>query len=274
MAAHAETIQVPWGGPPVPVGKERVLCGTLPEGWSTDAACKTIGPPASAGTSGRTVGVSVADDANACTHAAVQVTVVATPPWPEIDLASVTFYPTEGRIEYRGQRLDQSQILWQLDKRSGQETCLAPAIVGKGQSCSVPVDRDLPVDTVFRWLPAGAKSGTDATTYDGHGQRVDAASLILRPASIVVGQVFATTEALDVSQGTGTLPMLHPGSVATVDCGLARCELGDAGISQRQSDHHGVARGFALGHPGHRHHAHRFLTPAPIHLGDPTPSSH
>jgi len=231
--AQAETIQVPEGGRPVPVGKERVLCGSPPEGWSTDSARKTVQPPASASTSGRITMISVADDAGACARAASPVTMIVTEPWPEIDPASVTLFPDEGRIEYKGQHLDQSQILWQAEKRKGQEACLAPSLAGKTQSCAVPVDRDLPMDTVFRWLPAGAKAGTDVTTYDGRGQRVDTTSWVLRPASIVLGQVFTAADMLDVSQGTGTVAVLHPGSVASVDCGLARCELGDAGIMVR-----------------------------------------
>lgn len=38
---------------------------------------------------------------------------------------------------------------------------------------------------------------------------------------------------MDVSQGTGVLPLAHPEAVASVDCGLARCELGEGGILVR-----------------------------------------
>jgi hypothetical protein len=70
-------------------------------------------------------------------------------------------------------------------------------------------------------------------TFDSQGQRVDVASWKIRPARTVVGQIFAATESLDVSQGTGILPLAHPEAVASVDCGLARCELGEAGILVR-----------------------------------------
>ena len=232
-AARAETIQVPAGGTAVPVGKDRVVCDALPEGWSAEQGGKAIRPPAGANPTVRAATVAVADNAKACDRAASALTVIATAPWPEIDLASVTFFRDEGRLEYRGQHLEQSQVLWQADKRHGQEMCLSPTLGGKSEACSVPVDRDLPADVVFRWLPAGGKDGADVATYDGRGQRVDAATLVLRPATIVLGQVFATTDTLDVSQGTGAVPILHAGSLSSVDCGLARCELGDAGVVVR-----------------------------------------
>ena len=130
-AARAETIQVPVGGTAVPIGKDRVVCGAPPEGWSAEQGGKVIRPPASASDTARAATVAIADDAKACDRATTTLTVVATARWPEIDLASVTFYRDEGRIEYKGQHLEQSQVLWQVDKRHGQESCLAPALGGK-----------------------------------------------------------------------------------------------------------------------------------------------
>ncbi len=231
--AWAETIEIPEGGASVPLGRNRVLCGTLPQGWTTDGARKTIRPPANAGEADRRADISVAEDTGACAHAATPLTVIVTAVWPEIDPASVTWYPDEGRIEYKGRRLDQSQVAWQSDKLSGQESCLAPTVVGKTESCTVPIHRNLPADTVLRLLPAGASADSDVISYDVHGQRVDTAASILHPASIVLGQVFPATDTLDVSQGTGTIPIPHPGSLSSVDCGLARCELGDAEIVVR-----------------------------------------
>ncbi len=231
--AWAETIQVPEGGAAVPLGRDRVLCGTPPEGWATDPARRTIRPPASVDAFGRRVEVSIAEDTAACAHAAPLLTVIATAAWPEIDPASVVFYPDEGRIEYKGHQLEQSQVVWQSDKLSGQESCLAPSLAGKTETCAVPTARNLAADAVLRLLPAGASTSNDVLSYDIHGERVDTASFILRPASIVLGQVFPATDTLDVSQGTGTVPIPHPGCLSSVDCGLARCELGEAGIIVR-----------------------------------------
>ena len=228
--AMAETLQVPEGGKAIPLGRNRVLCGASPDGWTASGDRESVRPPEVASVSNRTVEIQVAAEREACAHAKSTLTLIAFAPWPDIDPSSVTFFADEGRIELKGTHLEQSQILWQAANHSGQESCLAPTAVGKLQQCTLPLDRKLPVDTVFRWLPAYAKDGPDVTTFDSQGQRVDIASLKLRPARTIVGQVFAASESLDVSQGMCVLPLVHPEAVAGVECGLARCELGEGGI--------------------------------------------
>jgi hypothetical protein len=232
-AARAETIQVPEGGKAVPLGGQRVLCGVAPEGWTASGDRKSVRPPDAASVSNRTVEVQVAADADGCARAKSVLTLIAVSRWPEIDPASVTFFPDEGRLDFRGTHLEQSQIVWQGGDHAGQEACPAPTAAGKLQQCAVPLDRRLPGNTVLRWLPAYAKDGPDVTTFDGQGRRVDVASFTIRPARTVIGQVFATTEALDISQGFGVLPLAHPEAVAGVDCGMARCELGEGGVVVR-----------------------------------------
>jgi hypothetical protein len=231
--ALAETLQVPEGGNAVPLGANRVLCSASPDGWTVSGDRQSVRPPEAASVSNRTVEVQVAVDPNGCAHAKSGLTLIAVGRWPDIDPSSVTFFPDEGRLEFKGTNVEQSQILWQSPNHSGQEACLAPTATGKFQQCAIPLDRKLPFDTTFRWLPAYAKDGPDVGTFDSQGQRVDVASFKLRPAHTVVGQIFAATESLDVSQGMGVLPLVHPEAVATVDCGLARCELGDSGILVR-----------------------------------------
>jgi hypothetical protein len=232
-AALAETLQVPEGGKPIPLGSARVLCGAAPEGWTVSDDRRSVRPPEAANGSNRSAEVLLGSDTDGCKRPSAALTLMAVAHWPEIDPASVTFFPDEGRIELKGTHLEQSQILWQSPNHAGQDTCIAPTSAGKLQFCAVPLDRKLPADTTLRWLPANAKDGPDVTTFDSQGQRVDAALFKLRPARTVVAQIFAATDSLDVSQGLGILPLAHPEAVASVDCGLARCELGEGGIVVR-----------------------------------------
>jgi hypothetical protein len=231
--ALAETIQVPEGGKAIPLGNNRVLCSASPDGWTASGDRQSVRPPDAASVSNRTVEVDVAADPSGCSNAKSALTLIAVTRWPDIDPSSITFFADEGRIEFKGTHLEQSQIVWQANKHSGQEACLAPTTVGKQQQCSVPLDRKLPLDTALRWLPAYAKDGSDVTTFDSQGQRVDVAALKIRPARTVVAQIFTATDSVDVSQGFGVLPLAHPEAVSGVDCGQARCELGEGGILVR-----------------------------------------
>jgi hypothetical protein len=231
--AQAETLQVPEGGKAIALGNNRVLCSASPDGWTASGDRQSVRPPEAASISNRTVEVQVAADPNGCARAKSALTLIAVGRWPDIDLSSVSFYPDEGRFEFKGANVEGSQILWQSPSHSGQEACLAPTATGKLQQCAIPLEHKLPFDTTFRWLPAYAKDGSEVTTFDSQGQRVDVASFKLKPARTVVGQIFAATESLDVSQGMGILPLVHPEAVASVDCGLARCELGEGGVLVR-----------------------------------------
>ncbi len=233
QVARSETIQAPEGGRPVPLGKNRILCGELPKGWTATADLRSVRPPETANESNRAIEIRVAAASENCARTPSALTLLATSPWPAIDAASVNFYPDEGRLDFKGLRLNQSQIVWQAGHRSGRETCLEPTSVGKIQQCTIPLERKLPANTVLRWLPANATDGPDVTTFDRLGQRVDLSTLTLRPARVVIGQVFTASESVDVSQGFGVLPLAHPETVASVDCGLARCELGDGGVIVR-----------------------------------------
>jgi hypothetical protein len=229
--ANAETLQAPEGGKPISVGKDRVVCGGLTEGWASTPDRRSVRPPETAG--GATVEVEVASDVPACANSKMSLSLVATKPWPAIDPASVVFFTEEGRLELKGENLEGVQFLWQGGDHTGQQSCLGSLKDGKGERCTIPLDRKLPTTTAFHWLPAYAKDGADAVTFDAQGQRVNPAAFRVVPARFVLGQIFSAVEALDISQGLGTLPLIHPEAVASVECGLARCDLGDGGIVVR-----------------------------------------
>ena len=229
--ALAEVIQMPQGGRPVPIGKGRVLCSQLPEGWSAENGGRLVRPPAG-DLGSRSVEARVAIEPSACAQARETVTLQVTGRWPDIDAGSIVFFPDEGRLELKGQRLGGTQIVWEAGQKKGQDRCLDPS-PGKGQHCVVPLERNLPMTAALRWLPALARSGPDVTTYDLGGQPVDPAVFALRPARTVIGKLLPPGASIDISSGTGQLPLVHPAAVAAADCGVARCEVGEGTVTVR-----------------------------------------
>jgi len=215
----------------VPVGKGRVLCGALPEGWAAENGGRMVRPP-SGDLGSRSVEAKVAIEPGACPQSRETVTLQVTGRWPDIDPASIVFYPDEGRLEWKGQRLGGTQIVWEAGAKKGQDRCLDPS-PGKGQHCVVPLERNLPMTAILRWLPALARFGPDVTTYDAGGQPVDPAVFVLRPARTILARLLPPGASVDISAGTGQLPLLHPAAVAAADCGAARCEAGEGGVTVR-----------------------------------------
>jgi hypothetical protein len=229
--ARAEVIQMPQGGRPVALGKGRVVCSPLPDGWSLEAGARSIRPPGG-DLGSRSVEVRVASEGQTCGQARDTVTLQVTGRWPEIDPGSVVFYPDEGRLELKGQRLGGVQIGWQAGTRAGQDRCLDPS-PGKGQHCVVPLERGLPANAVLRWMPALARFDAGAVTFDAGGQPIDPSTFVLHPARTVIAQLLPPGGSIDISSGTGRLPLQHPQAVAAVDCGAARCELADGAVVVR-----------------------------------------
>lgn len=231
VTTKAETLQAPEGGKPFQLGRDRVVCSGLSNGWTASPDRKSIRPPGSATTA--TIEITVADAPGDCAQSKASVSLVVTRAWPEVDPTSIVFFPEEGRLELSGRKLEGVQFFWQAGDRTGKQTCLVSLKDAKGEQCTLPVDRKLPTGTAFRWLPAYGKDGTDVATFDADGRRVYFASFAVIPARFVLGQIFAPADTLDISQGLGTLPLVHPDAIASVECGLARCDLGDGGIVVR-----------------------------------------
>lgn len=229
--SHAEVLQAPEGGKHFSVGKDRVICGAMPEGWTATADRRSVRPPETATVTNRTVEIRVAAEGD-CQRGSTTITLNATGPWPDIDPATVSFYPDEGRLDFKGRRLEQVQVRWRAQDRSGQQVCITPTASGKNQQCVIPLERKLPTSAVLEWYPAFARSD-DAVTFDAQGRQAFASAFTLQPAKTFLGQIFTPVESVDVSQGFGVLPVAHPEALASADCALARCELGDEGIVVR-----------------------------------------
>ena len=217
----------------MPVVSRGVVCGPLPVGWAMGAEPRYLRPPASDEVGARVAQVKVAADKARCSGATDVVTLIATGEFPDIDPASVVLYPDEGRLEMKGRSLKGLQIRWQTPQKSGQDVCLDPQPSGKQEQCVVPVGRDLTGDVALRWMPRRASFYADVVTYDGNGGLVDPSGFVLRPARVVVSNMFPSSGSVDVSQGPGRVTLVHPEAVISVDCGQARCDLTDGAVAVR-----------------------------------------
>ena len=237
QAAHADVVQVPEGGKPVPAIGKGIVCGPLAGGWSVEAADRRIVvPPApTAANLARTLDVKIADSVAGCPASKQTVTLVALGAWPELDSTGVTFWPDDGRLELRGQRIKGVQVAWSVagdDKKTGSDVCVEPTGT-KSQTCAIPVSAGLPADAQLSWLPPFGRFGADVTTFDALGNRVEREALRLRPARIVLSKPLVQTTGVDVTAGPSRVALSHPEAVASVDCGLASCELVERGVSVR-----------------------------------------
>jgi hypothetical protein len=194
----------------VPVVPKGVVCGALPSGWTLGPEGRTLRPPAPAAAGARVTQVKTAPDRAGCSRVTEVVTLIATGEFPEIDPASVVLHADEGRLEMKGKRLKGLQIRWQTAQKTGQDVCLDPQPSGKQQQCVVPVARDLPGDAILRWTPPRASFDSDVMTYDQSGGRVDPEVFVLRPARVVISNMFQAAGTVDVSQGPGRVALVPP----------------------------------------------------------------
>jgi hypothetical protein len=230
--AQATTIQVPEGGALIPVAPRGVVCGSMPAGWSLGADGRSVRPPSANGSGPRLIELKVAADRAGCSRAET-VTVVASKALPQINSASVVLWADEGRLELKGRNLRGMQVQWQTPQRRGEETCLDPETQGKQEQCVIPVGRDLPDESVLRWAPERGRFDSDLLAYDADGTLMRPDDFVLRPARVVLSNLFPDLDSVDVSQGQGRVALVHPKAVAAVDCGQARCELSDGAVVVR-----------------------------------------
>jgi hypothetical protein len=246
--AFALVALLPQGGRPAAVLRESGICGPLPAGWLLERDRRTVRPPAAGSSAARTIEVKLAADPDGCERSRSSMILVATGPHPDIDPSGIVFAPDEGRVEIEGRRLKGAQVAWQTgplvtsdDKpdgkpspRQGREICLSPTTpAGKPERCVLPLPPHLPFDTALSWLPVGGLTGEDVRLFDAAGAEVPASVRELRPSLVIVSQLVPGSATVDVSLGPARVPLVHPGAVAAVDCGQARCELAEGAILVR-----------------------------------------
>ncbi|MBJ6760385.1 hypothetical protein JGU66_06390 [Myxococcaceae bacterium JPH2] len=242
LAAAAPVIQVPEGGRAVEVSAKGVVCGPVRGGWALTPDGHGVRPPAKVEDGARSLELKVADDAAACATAQDSVTVIATGPLPRIDAATSTFFPDDGRVELKGANLKDLGLAWSGTPRGesgahgvmeGQDVCLPPDSGVRPGECVVPVTPGLPTDAVLTWIPPHGRRGAEVITYDAAGNVVDPQVFRLRPGRVVLTRPLVQSSGIDLSKGPGSVAVSHSEALASVDCGLARCEVNDGAVSVR-----------------------------------------
>ena len=211
---------------------EGTICGTLPDGWSFDGRSRQL-HTSPALPAGSTIEVHTAENTSACAVSRETATWIATGSWPIIDPASVVLWPDEGRLEFKGHGLAGVQVAWRDESDSGIDACHAPETIGSIERCSLAVGKGIGADVALAWLPAGARSNNPGILHDNHGRVARPEERVLHPARTVLSRVLPATTAVDLADGLGRIPLPHPEAVASVDCGLARCDISEDAVVVR-----------------------------------------
>jgi hypothetical protein len=227
--AHAETWAAPVGGRPIGLGPERVLCKepSLSAGWAVEPDGRSVRPPTRDDAVGQVVAIRTAPAEVECEKNGTAGALVALGGRPSAD--GVTVDLDAGRAVVRGRKLRGAVLRWSALGRAGSDACAQPE---KGpqdtETCAFAVPRDLPADGLalsFALLPPGARPGDGALLFDAAGRRTPDDAFALRAPELTIARIFAEDATIDVSQGGGRVPLLHPEAVASLSCGDASCAL-------------------------------------------------
>ncbi len=247
--AEGRVVQLTEGGAPVRVVDKGVICGPIAPGWSLDSDSRTVTPPRNVPEGGiRQFATRVAESAGKCGESQESLVLVAMGRWPSFDATGIQFFPGEGRVELQGTGLEGVQVVFPEtennpatgvapSRKDRAESCLEASEIEKSkrklESCSVPVSKQLAADARLLWLPAYAQNNAEAVHYDAAGNRVDRDSFVLRPARIILPSRLVSQEGIDIAHGPGTVGLVYPEAVASVDCGGSRCELNGRNVVLR-----------------------------------------
>ncbi len=226
--ARAETLEAPVGGKPIPLGEARVPCGAPSGGWSFDDKSHTLQPPASLEAVGTAGELKIAASAAACATAGTAlVKLVTTGLWPSIDASSIVFAPDQASLEARGRRLTGVSIAWRTNSASGTDTCQNPKLEPSAEHCTWTVGHNLPTSpgSGLVWVPAGGREGPDVFAFDAEGHPAPPESFVVTPTRVNLASLLPPDASIDLSTGSGQVPVAHAESVAAVDCGEVRCDI-------------------------------------------------
>ncbi|WP_394837557.1 hypothetical protein LVJ94_11675 [Pendulispora rubella] len=226
--AQAETLQAPFGGRAIPLGGNRVACGIMPGGWGIEALGRSVRPPVAVSAIGQAVELKVAPTSEACARSTDTVKLVTTGRWPRIDRGSFSLSIDEGRLEGRGHEMRNTVVTFPGEQGVAFDTCREPQNDAGAELCTWRVPKTVSADPAaraLRWLPAGADVSPDAVTFGIDGRRADPATFVIASSRVQVSQLVPPDAAVDVSSGTGLVPLLHPEIISTVECGTLRCTV-------------------------------------------------
>lgn len=234
--ARALTLQAPVGGDALTLPRDRVLCGAAPAGWSTDITRRKLRPP-SVGDPGRGYAITIAPNYPSCTTAQAEpVVLIATGAIPVIEPTSVVLSLDAGRLEVRGDALEGMRLAWAVGGKADSDVCIGVSKDKGKDVCVVNADKSLPADpvrVVLRWAPQGGITGPDVMTYGRDGSLIPDDQIRLPVARILIHHLFPTAHTVDMSSGEGHVELLHPEAVSSTECGLARCDAIEKGLSIR-----------------------------------------
>src|SRR5262249_15962579 len=154
----------PVGGASFPLPQDRILCGQVPEGWTSDSTRRHLRPPTDR-QPGATVTVSLGKSPSSCAPGSVEpATVVLTAAPPTIDPGSLGVFVDSGRLELRGDALEGIRLTWRAGDRAGSGVCLnVPKDKGR-DLCAISVEKKLSADprniSVW-WAPLGGHAEPD-----------------------------------------------------------------------------------------------------------------
>jgi hypothetical protein len=227
LVAHAETLQAPVGGKPIPLGDARVACSAANGGWALDDQTHSLRPPAEAAAIGTSVDLKIAASPAECAVSTTSLKLVATGPWPSLDPASVVFSPDQARVEARGRRLRGVALAWRNNTSSGVDICQVPKLEANAEHCTWSVGHNIPVTpgSALVWVPPGGRVGADVSTFDAEGRLGSPESFVLGVARVNLSNLLSNDASIDLSTGSGEVQLTHPESIAAVDCGEVRCEV-------------------------------------------------
>lgn len=236
-AARAMTLQAPSGSAAFLLPEDRVVCGALPEGWSSDPTRRRLKPPADK-PPGTAATVSLGTGAGCAAAATLNATLILTGQAPTIDPGSVSAFVDSARLEFRGDGLEGTRIGWKVGDRTGSDICLNVTKDRGRDFCSVNIDKNIPGDAraaVFYWAAPGGRADPDVITYDRSGQVVPDDQRRVPVGRVVLSRLFPSTRTVDVATGEGRVDIAHPESLSSVDCAPARCEVTPNGVVVRSA---------------------------------------
>jgi hypothetical protein len=75
------------------------------------------------------------------------------------------------------------------------------------------------------WVPPGGRMGADVVTFDAEGKQAPPETFFLLPARVNLSSLLPADASIDLSTGSGEVPIAHAESIAAVDCGDVRCDV-------------------------------------------------
>jgi len=122
-------------------------------------------------------------------------------------------------------------VTWPTDAERASDSCRNLDVGGGVETCTWGVPKTLSADpsqSALRWLPAGAQVASSAQIFDAEGRLAAPESFAITPSRVEVTDLVPADASIDVSSGTGRLPLSHAEAVTSVDCAPATCRIDSA----------------------------------------------